>query len=98
MAIKIKETVKFEKLEDGKFQLDVRSYVCPHVQIYAEKALKKIGSGDEITIVFDNPSSGESIRSEEHTSELQSRPHLVCRLLLEKKKSIYFTSLSSRKS
>src|SRR6266498_6088557 len=27
-------------------------------------------------------------RSEEHTSELQSRPHLVCRLLLEKKKEI----------
>src|SRR6202043_3413561 len=26
-----------------------------------------------------------SLRSEEHTSELQSRPHLVCRLLLEKK-------------
>src|SRR5690554_7702574 len=26
-----------------------------------------------------------STRSEEHTSELQSRPHLVCRLLLEKK-------------
>src|SRR3989442_8795048 len=29
---------------------------------------------------------GEDDRSEEHTSELQSRPHLVCRLLLEKKK------------
>src|SRR3989442_5639090 len=28
-------------------------------------------------------------RSEEHTSELQSRPHLVCRLLLEKKKYVY---------
>src|SRR3989442_10602154 len=28
----------------------------------------------------------ETLRSEEHTSELQSRPHLVCRLLLEKKK------------
>src|SRR5690554_7132793 len=28
-------------------------------------------------------------RSEEHTSELQSRPHLVCRLLLEKKKKKY---------
>src|SRR3989442_4680544 len=27
-------------------------------------------------------------RSEEHTSELQSRPHLVCRLLLEKKKQV----------
>src|SRR2546422_3528560 len=30
----------------------------------------------------------ESTRSEEHTSELQSRLHLVCRLLLEKKKRI----------
>src|SRR3989442_2012528 len=30
-------------------------------------------------------------RSEEHTSELQSRPHLVCRLLLEKKKKISLT-------
>src|SRR2546422_5098982 len=29
---------------------------------------------------------GEAPRSEEHTSELQSRLHLVCRLLLEKKK------------
>src|SRR3989442_11908679 len=28
----------------------------------------------------------DAARSEEHTSELQSRPHLVCRLLLEKKK------------
>src|SRR3989442_6075488 len=28
-------------------------------------------------------------RSEEHTSELQSRPHLVCRLLLEKKKKAH---------
>src|SRR5690554_7657612 len=31
----------------------------------------------------------DKIRSEEHTSELQSRPHLVCRLLLEKKKYHY---------
>src|SRR3989442_9676285 len=35
-------------------------------------------------------------RSEEHTSELQSRPHLVCRLLLEKKKTKH--SASSRNS
>src|SRR3989442_10383397 len=31
-------------------------------------------------------------RSEEHTSELQSRPHLVCRLLLEKKKKQHTTA------
>src|SRR3712207_7113577 len=30
-------------------------------------------------------------RSEEHTSELQSRQYLVCRLLLEKKKNLYIT-------
>src|SRR2546429_2773063 len=33
----------------------------------------------------------ELCRSEEHTSELQSRLHLVCRLLLEKKKKIYMS-------
>src|SRR5258705_9882789 len=32
------------------------------------------------------PRSGQRLRSEEHTSELQSLRHLVCRLLLEKKK------------
>src|SRR5216684_7546970 len=36
-------------------------------------------------------------RSEEHTSELQSRLHLVCRLLLEKKKKIYITDITAVK-
>src|SRR5258708_17706217 len=31
----------------------------------------------------------ENVRSEEHTSELQSPDHLVCRLLLEKKKTLW---------
>src|SRR2546422_3485971 len=35
-----------------------------------------------------DPVGGGHARSEEHTSELQSRLHLVCRLLLEKKKNI----------
>src|SRR2546429_7399433 len=34
------------------------------------------------------------LRSEEHTSELQSRLHLVCRLLLDKKKQIYPRSVA----
>src|SRR3989442_6401354 len=33
-----------------------------------------------------------TLRSEEHTSELQSRPHLVCRLLLEKKQQLSKTA------
>src|SRR5207253_6436970 len=35
-----------------------------------------------------NSTTWPGVRSEEHTSELQSRGHLVCRLLLEKKKAI----------
>src|SRR2546429_2158731 len=35
-------------------------------------------------------------RSEEHTSELQSRLHLVCRLLLEKKKNKYLNHLKTK--
>src|SRR2546422_4794713 len=35
------------------------------------------------------------LRSEEHTSELQSRLHLVCRLLLEKKKTTFSASPST---
>src|SRR5690606_41849213 len=39
-----------------------------------------------VGVTFDNPASTASdrFRSEEHTSELQSRENLVCRLLLEK--------------
>src|SRR5690625_556460 len=36
---------------------------------------------------YKTSSDGIRLRSEEHTSELQSRGHLVCRLLLEKKKT-----------
>src|SRR5690554_3147770 len=55
--------------------------------------LYKVVSGDTLSIIAQR--NGVSLqrlrqanqRSEEHTSELQSRPHLVCRLLLEKKKN-----------
>src|SRR6266508_3991713 len=39
----------------------------------------------------------ERMRSEEHTSELQSRGHLVCRLLLEKKKKNNDSEISIKK-
>src|SRR2546429_7053552 len=39
------------------------------------------------------PTRAGVVRSEEHTSELQSRLHLVCRLLLEKKKKIDYAFL-----
>src|SRR2546429_8223304 len=46
-------------------------------------------SGDKTATDLDYvpmPDAVKNVRSEEHTSELQSRLHLVCRLLLEKKK------------
>src|SRR5690554_7469895 len=43
----------------------------------------KEGLDGLVTII--NRFTATKLRSEEHTSELQSRPHLVCRLLLEKK-------------
>src|SRR5690606_40959145 len=39
----------------------------------------------EVEVKISPDISGEVVRSEEHTSELQSRENLVCRLLLEKK-------------
>src|SRR5258708_15254230 len=42
---------------------------------------------------FFGPVAKSSLRSEEHTSELQSPDHLVCRLLLEKKKNNNGTGL-----
>src|SRR5258707_11699501 len=40
--------------------------------------------------LYRQPVPAAFFRSEEHTSELQSRQYLVCRLLLEKKKKTYF--------
>src|SRR5258707_8302849 len=50
-----------------------------------------------VTVIFHNYWASSDMmaamqRSEEHTSELQSRQYLVCRLLLEKKKSSNFRS------
>src|SRR5207302_7968344 len=42
------------------------------------------------------PSTARMLRSEEHTSELQSRENLVCRLLLEKKKKTLVLSNAGR--
>src|SRR5438270_10594367 len=52
--------------------------------IWIDGGLKDFSQG---TVPFIN--AGNSSRSEEHTSELQSQSNLVCRLLLEKKKKIH---------
>src|SRR2546429_1433790 len=50
------------------------------------------------TGLFRRTHKNRTTRSEEHTSELQSRLHLVCRLLLEKKKNSHTNHLAREKS
>src|SRR2546422_2298856 len=47
----------------------------------------EVGTGTGETAFGGTSGATPMVRSEEHTSELQSRLHLVCRLLLEKKKN-----------
>src|SRR3712207_7828525 len=54
----------------------------------AERAMKPVALGRKNFLFV-----GSAGRSEEHTSELQSRQYLVCRLLLEKKHTPSLTSL-----
>ncbi len=55
--------MKFEKKGDNSYLLNVTGYVCPHPQLYTKKALSKMKDGDTLELIFDNPSSGESIAS-----------------------------------
>src|SRR5947208_13497382 len=71
-----------------------RSTLFPYTTLFRSHALFFVGarvrSGDVSTRRYGGArvavEAGDDERSEEHTSELQSPDHLVCRLLLEKKK------------
>src|SRR5690554_1035828 len=78
---------------------DISDLIADTFTLFAEQALVEVVEPFRLQIFaameqFESQRSVEptavekllELRSEEHTSELQSRPHLVCRLLLEKKK------------
>src|SRR5690554_7485774 len=55
-----------------------------HLRNHPESVRKALAEIVEAAETFEtNKIRKDAVRSEEHTSELQSRPHLVCRLLLE---------------
>src|SRR5262245_66061644 len=72
-----------------------RSTLFPYTTLFrSARGIRDAGSGSTRSTCRARRASG-SARSEEHTSELQSLRHLVCRLLLEKKKkAINTVSLS----
>src|SRR3712207_7541902 len=91
-----------------------RSTLFPYTTLFrssgANVAINRVGS--LLTVFFraappvdaagalasDREAFGRFHRSEEHTSELQSRQYLVCRLLLEKKKNQSFLPICQAKS
>src|SRR3989442_7208382 len=65
-----------------------RSTLFPYTTLFRSRGPRdsQTGSRTEVAMkTFRLYTATSVLRSEEHTSELQSRPHLVCRLLLEKK-------------
>src|SRR5256886_12318054 len=84
-----------------------RSTLFPYTTLFRSLRRPRVGQerarrdrvpamSGRILVVDDQRAIAEMMRSEEHTSELQSQSNLVCRLLLEKKKTLsirHFTAL-----
>src|SRR5690554_644026 len=82
---RLKKLIQKELAEDAKVYGDERrSPIVERAEAQAFSEADLVAS-EPVTVVL-SEKGWVRARSEEHTSELQSRPHLVCRLLLEKKK------------
>src|SRR5438309_3972619 len=68
-----------------------RSTLFPYTTLFRSDALKADDIASQRIGEISTPDGRDAIRSEEHTSELQSQFHIVCRLLLEKKNSCSLT-------
>src|SRR5439155_1657231 len=81
------------RVVNGRIELHEPGAFAPphheHIVVTAEGALPRLGRRDQPI---------HPIRSEEHTSELQSRGHLVCRLLLEYLQHHHLPSFPTRRS
>src|SRR5216683_7170824 len=74
-----------------------RSTLFPYTTLLRSLAIKSLPRRSSYNAKANMPRSFFTQRSEEHTSELQSRSDLVCRLLLEKKKKIQNTKIFLKK-
>src|SRR5436853_4891412 len=63
-----------------------RSTLFPYTTLFRSQILRLAANIGRLLRRLPVPHKSQYLRSEEHTSELQSLRHLVCRLLLEKKK------------
>src|SRR3712207_8300108 len=75
-------------LHDALPILDVSAYSLIALSRGAVPLMERRGGGSILTLTYlgsERVFQNYNVRSEEHTSELQSRQYIVCRLLLEKK-------------
>src|SRR5690625_6579860 len=79
----------------GKKMLEEAGFVVDTQKVNQEDLPSRLNEYD--AIIVRSATTVRKERSEEHTSELQSRGHLVCRLLLEKKKNDTITSRREKK-
>src|SRR5262245_62429415 len=86
-----------ERLPQGEINLDVQRHVDGYAVLHSRTEFPLLQRSNSVLIQSQTQAShnlqdlnrailADDSRSEEHTSELQSLRHLVCRLLLEKKK------------
>src|SRR3712207_8562986 len=86
VALEFKEKHKADLVEIGAKEISVTKIERLTYEQCIDELVKegeKLEFGDDLS---DSALRRLGVRSEEHTSELQSRQYLVCRLLLEKKK------------
>src|SRR5690554_7258190 len=81
-ALGIPEFLKADMVKEGAVVIDVGT-----TRVAAPDTKRGWRLKGDVDFAAVAPKCSYTSRSEEHTSELQSRPHLVCRLLLEKKKN-----------
>src|SRR3712207_7952557 len=85
-------TTLFRSLTNDAVTLPKTSFSAAREPAIAERLATLRGSGRDQVVVCGTEAHICVLRSEEHTSELQSRQYIVCRLLLEKKQLLLYTS------
>src|SRR2546429_3987215 len=83
-----KRVAKIKDFAQAGFALVAADHAGFDLHVASDQGTERfaVAPQDPVQVLFE--------RSEEHTSELQSRLHLVCRLLLEKKKKTHYVTLT----
>ena len=56
--------MKFNKRDDGTYELDVKGYTCPYPLLHFKKSIEKMESGEVVEVILDYANSMETIGTE----------------------------------